>query len=137
MFDLSGTRARAIKVLRSWAEAEPLVRNVILFGSYVTGEATSTSDLGVAVGLNAPSYNEEAELFARHKFDWKAVLRGRLGSGSPPIELVSYDVNAAGENETGFNSPGPGCADTGRGGGYTRAHEWSPRKSWSRISGRD
>lgn len=101
MFDLSGTRARAIEVLRSWAEAEPLVRNVILLGSYVTGRAKCTSDLDVAVGLNAPSYNEEADLFARHKFEWKAILRDRLGSGSPPIELVSYDVNATGLNETG------------------------------------
>jgi predicted nucleotidyltransferase len=101
MFNLSGTRARAIEVLRSWAEAEPLVRNVILFGSYVTGKATTDSDLDVAVGLNAPTYDDEALLFIRRRSEWKEALGARLGSGSPPIDLVSYDVNATGENETG------------------------------------
>jgi predicted nucleotidyltransferase len=73
--------AEWITVLQAWAEDEPLVEAVYLFGSRIRGDARPESDLDVAVQLRCQQ--EKIVLkWMRNSERWLAHLKERL-----PVEI--------------------------------------------------
>ena len=81
----------AQKQLKMWAEANPYVLALLIFGSYAKGTATSTSDLDVAVVI-APAHGEDAFTTWMAEGDkWADEVRALLGFQD--VDLQWWDVD--------------------------------------------
>jgi predicted nucleotidyltransferase len=70
---------RYARILAKWAENLPL-KKIYLFGSQVRGDATSTSDLDVAIVFDPPATVDERMWNWQHENDTDfIVLREELG----------------------------------------------------------
>lgn len=68
----------AVPLLRRWAEENPYIERLWVFGSYVNGKATRKSDLDIAVEIKVPRErrrNEDAfSVYICDKGKWKEQL---------------------------------------------------------------
>ena len=78
-----------IAIVAEWANSEPLVRIAYVYGSWVKGTATESSDVDVAIKLNL-KYGAK-----RERLDWafeKQPLINSLQALLPyPVQLEWYD----------------------------------------------
>ena len=85
---MSGIDAAWIEVLVAWAEGEPRVRSVHVFGSRARGDHRADSDLDVAYQLfDADDETALTTAVCTGPF-WQAELQGRL---SVPLQLEFAD----------------------------------------------
>lgn len=95
---------RAAAVLRAWAKTTPSVRHVYLYGSRISGESRSESDLDVAIDLDPqPSDRNPMATFSSQARQWGAQLKGRT-----PFELdiQILDANNTPQVRRGVESTG-------------------------------
>lgn len=95
---------RAAAVLRAWAKTTPSVRHIYLYGSRISGESRSESDLNVAIDLDAqPSDGDPMTTFICQARQWRAQLKGRT-----PFELdiQLLDANNTPRVRSGVESTG-------------------------------
>jgi predicted nucleotidyltransferase len=85
--------AEWIAALQTWAEGEPLVTSVYLFGSRVKGKGRPGSDLDVAVLLVDRRGSERQLDWSDNAARWRAELEGRL---PVRLDLHFYDSTSPG-----------------------------------------
>lgn len=74
-----GIAPRDLEVLKAWAHTNRCIRRVWIFGSRARGEATQTSDLDVAVEIDAVGRDESAQLsWMDLSPDWRSELATKL-----------------------------------------------------------
>jgi predicted nucleotidyltransferase len=75
--------ARAVALLKEWAEPNPLIFELVVFGSQARGTARPDSDLDVAIRVrpgNEPWVNDQSWVatFMAHSSRWESELRRLL-----------------------------------------------------------
>ena len=85
------------KVLSEWAINKPEIKRVYLFGSRVRGDFTESSDLDVAIELDAlPGDSSAMTTFTAEVGGWRSDLQGHIpfklhlkhldGDNNPPVK---------------------------------------------------
>lgn len=84
----------SLRAIVDWAESEPRIKKAYLFGSYLKGTATPSSDLDIAVEIHkGPGDTSYSSAFAFDKQDFLKDLEGKVRL---KLDLQLY----AGESET-------------------------------------
>lgn len=66
------------EALVDWAENEPLIRTVHVYGSVIKG-CRHPDDLDVAVTLAVKDYGEITSLWIHKRSEWEAQLQSKIG----------------------------------------------------------
>lgn len=82
----------AIPMLRQWAEANPYISKLWIFGSYAKGNAKDDSDLDIAVEIIIPAVRRDNEnvlaVYISEKDTWKKELQKLLSFEKVQIEYL-------------------------------------------------
>ncbi|MGF6971209.1 putative nucleotidyltransferase [Paraburkholderia sp. WC7.3g] len=79
----------AMRALRSWAETQPHVRRLWVFGSRLKGTHHVVSDLDVAMEIDAVGYDESAAVtWVAHHLEWERTLTPLTGY---KVDLNEFD----------------------------------------------